>query len=97
MEFIRQERLRENYDVSASHCFYGGDADLIMLGLVTHEYNFSILREAVDYRKPSKFKKPTKASSSSTEKKFQMAYISVLRDYLKLDIGDKITGFSYNL
>jgi 5'-3' exoribonuclease 2 len=47
MEFIRQERASTEYDPNQIHCIYGADADLIMLGLATHEPRFFIIREVV--------------------------------------------------
>ena len=47
MRFIRNQRAQPRYNPNTSHVLYGMDADLIMLGLATHDPYFRIIRETV--------------------------------------------------
>ena len=49
MEYIRLSRAQPNYNVNMRHCLYGLDADLIMLGLLSHDPHFCLLREEVKF------------------------------------------------
>ncbi|XP_015922998.1 5'-3' exoribonuclease 1 [Parasteatoda tepidariorum] len=76
MDFIRYEKSQPKYNPNTRHCLYGLDADLIMLGLCSHEPHFCLLREEVKFGK-----KNQKKIATAEETTFHLLHISLLRDY----------------
>jgi 5'-3' exonuclease len=103
LDFIRSQRAQKAYDVNTSHCIYGADADLIMLGLSTHEPHFYILRESVEQDSTQQNNRRGQGGKrdchgipitveavkkAPTGVKFQYVKISVVREYLYLEFKD---------
>ncbi|XP_061373067.1 5'-3' exoribonuclease 3-like isoform X3 [Gastrolobium bilobum] len=88
ISYIRKQRSFPEYDPNTSHCLYGLDADLIMLGMATHEPYFSILREDVlnQEQKPQIAAKP-----------FQFLHIWLLREYLEIDMKIEDPPKNFNI
>ena len=87
MQFIREMKARPDYAPNQRHCMYGQDADLIMLGLASHEPHFSLLREVVEFA--TRFKGSTRQTviRQTREVQFQLLHLSVLREYIQVDLG----------
>jgi len=81
MDFIRHMRDTDPaWSPELRHIFYGLDADLIMLSLVTHESNFMLLREKMSVRHGPRAKNPMNYGRED----FELLEISVLRRLLSL-------------
>ncbi|XP_070493191.1 5'-3' exoribonuclease 1 [Chironomus tepperi] len=79
MEYIRYLKSQKKYDPNTRHCLYGLDADLIMLGLCSHEKHFSLLREEVKFGKKNNKVQPV------DQQRFFLLHLSLMRDYLELE------------
>jgi 5'-3' exoribonuclease 1 len=99
MQHIRDMKNQPNYQPNTRHCMYGQDADLIMLGLVSHEPHFTLLREIVDFgggfnRNDNALKAVTKFTKQSD---FQLLHLSILREYLAIEFAYGLDPKSYDL
>ncbi|EGO60604.1 hypothetical protein NEUTE1DRAFT_127448 [Neurospora tetrasperma FGSC 2508] len=84
MEYIRNARAQLDYDANVRHCLYGLDADLIMLGLLSHDPHFCLLREEVTFgRGPAKHK-----AKGLEEQNFYLMHLCIVREYLELEFQD---------
>ncbi|CAN6599240.1 5'-3' exoribonuclease 1 [Trichomonascus vanleenenianus] len=82
MERIRIAKAQPDYDSNMRHCLYGLDADLIMLGLLSHDPHFALLREEVT------FGRTQKRSQELTEQRFFLLHLSLVREYLEMEFAD---------
>ena len=111
LDFIRSQRAQAGYNPNIRHCIYGADADLIMLGLSTHEVNFFVLREAIMqtkdkicYKCKEKGHMSYECGADYTKDKarlsraveFQFVKIAVVREYLELEFKDVKLPYEYD-
>uniref|UniRef100_A0A8C0UZ62 5'-3' exoribonuclease 1 n=1 Tax=Cyanistes caeruleus TaxID=156563 RepID=A0A8C0UZ62_CYACU len=93
-EFIRSEKAKPHHDPNTRHCLYGLDADLIMLGLTSHEAHFALLREEVRFGG-----KKTQRVCAPEETTFHLLHLSLMREYIDYEfspVKDKIS-FEYDI
>ncbi|CAM9801963.1 unnamed protein product [Lampetra planeri] len=83
MEFIRAQKIRADHDPNTRHCLYGLDADLIMLGLTSHEPHFSLLREEVRFGG-----KKSQKRVAPEETTFHLLHLSLMREYLQYEFEE---------
>ncbi|RCK59420.1 5'-3' exoribonuclease 2 [Candida viswanathii] len=106
MNFIRSQRSDPQYDPNTKHCIYGLDADLIFLGLATHEPHFRVLREDVFAKQEKKFtirdqiaeaKSDGVKTKKEERKPFLWLHVSVLREYLQVELYAPRMPFPFQL
>lgn len=83
MEYIRNAKAQPDYPANVRHCLYGLDADLIMLGLLSHDPHFCLLREEVTFGRQTK-SKPKELEHQN----FYLLHLSMVREYLELEFQE---------
>ncbi|CUM68601.1 uncharacterized protein PRCAT00006328001 [Priceomyces carsonii] len=107
MNFIRLQRLDPEYNPNTKHCIYGLDADLIFLGLATHEPHFRVLREDVFANQSRQLKVSDQILMTQEQKDalvekdgqkpFLWLHVNVLREYLEVELFNPHLPFPFDL
>lgn len=96
MEYIRHAKAQPGYSSNIRHCLYGLDADLIMLGLLSHDPHFCLLREEVTFGRQVQ-KKPKELEHQN----FYLLHLCMVREYLELEFQeleqDGVLGFQFDM
>lgn len=96
MEYIRNAKSQPSYNPNVRHCLYGLDADLIMLGLLSHDPHFCLLREEVTFGRASKTK-----SKELEHQSFYLLHLCMVREYLEMEFQELANngslGFKFDL
>ncbi|KAJ7774239.1 exoribonuclease 2 [Mycena maculata] len=112
MDFIRRQRVHKGHDPNTRHVIYGLDADLIMLGIATHEPNFWVLREDVfadanstacrkcgqegHYAAQCTATAVEVKKEPDARKPFIFLDIAILREYLEVELDVTQISFPFN-
>ncbi|KAK3358973.1 XRN 5'-3' exonuclease N-terminus-domain-containing protein [Lasiosphaeria hispida] len=95
MEYIRNARAQPDYSPNVRHCLYGLDADLIMLGLLSHDPHFCLLREEVT------FGRQKQKAKELEHQNFYLMHLCIVREYLELEFQelkkDGLMSFPFNM
>lgn len=83
MEYLRLAKSQPDYDPNVRHCLYGLDADLMMLGLLSHEPHFALLREEVTFGRTRK----KSAGPNPEAQNFYLMHLSLFREYLDAEFN----------
>lgn len=106
MSFIRLQRLDPQYNPNTRHCIYGLDADLIFLGLATHEPHFRVLREDVFANQEKLLLVSQQMNLTQDQrdaiakrdkrKPFLWLHVNVLREYLEVELFNPHLSFAFD-